>query len=187
MPADHNWSMDDGIPVILPDSEERPAGERSPEESRPAGQKEPDRNMEEADQTDSMGSAPSEESRDDSISFILTGIVQGFMTGCMIYLAHYTVRLGHWKIALGLFGIWILLLCNYWYILRQKGEWRPLWKIWGLCLTEGLLIDMTAWFFPDQRIRLYFFIILGILVFLMQIAAIIQLIGKQEKDSRKEG
>ena len=186
-PADQEWSVDDGIPVIVPDLEERQLGENSVEKTSQAIEEETDRIRSEVPLPETGQGEASGETRDDSLGFILTGIVQGFMTGCMIYLAHYTIRLGHWKIALGLFGIWILLLCNYWYILRQKGEWRPLWKIWGLCLTEGLLIDMTAWFFPDQRIRLYFFIILGILVFLMQMAAMIQLIGKQGKDSRKEG
>ena len=120
---------------------------------------------------------------EDSLTFLITGIVQGFMTGCMLYLSHYTMKLGHWKIALGLLGIWIPIMVNYWYILRQKGEWRPLWKIWGLCLTEGLIIEIAAWFFPTQKMRLVFFFVLGIGVLLVQLAGMVRLVRKNRNQT----
>ena len=91
------------------------------------------------------------------------------------------MKLGRWKIALGLLGIWIPVMVNYWYILRQKGEWRPLWKIWGLCLAEGLIIEITAWFFPTQKMRLTFFVVLGVLVLLVQLLGILRLFTKNKK------
>ena len=122
-----------------------------------------------------------EDGMEESLTFLITGIVQGFVTGCMLYLAHYTMKLGRWKIALGLLGIWIPVMVNYWYILRQKGEWRPLWKIWGLCLAEGLIIEITAWFFPTQKMRLTFFVVLGVLVLLVQLLGILRLFTKNKK------
>lgn len=125
-----------------------------------------------------------EDGMEDSLTFLITGIVQGFVTGCMLYLAHYTMKLGHWKIAVGLLGVWIPIMVNYWYILRQKGEWRPLWKIWGLCLTEGLIIEIAAWFFPTQKMRLIFFVVLGIGVLLVQVVGMIRL-ARNNKNTRE--
>ena len=122
-----------------------------------------------------------EDGVEESLTFLITGIVQGFVTGCMLYLARYTMKLGRWKIALGLLGIWIPIMVNYWYILRQKGEWRPLWKIWGLCLVEGFVIEAAAWFFPTQKMRLTFFVILGVLVLLVQLLGILRLFTKNRK------
>ena len=118
---------------------------------------------------------------DDTVSFVIGTIVQGFMTGCMMYLAAYAVSIGHTKIAPALLGVWVAVMVNYIYILRLKGEWRPLWKIWGICLAEGLIIETAARLMPTQKLRLIFFVILGAVVLLIQLLGIRRIISNNKK------
>ena len=41
-----------------------------------------------------------------AVPFLLMGFPQGFLTGCIMYLSHYSLMIGHWKIALGMAGMW---------------------------------------------------------------------------------
>ena len=78
-----------------------------------------------------------EEQEGPMIPFLFIGFPQGFLTGCIMYLSHYSLMIGHWKIALGMAGMWVLLMLNYEGVILQRKERYPLWKVIGLCLVEG--------------------------------------------------
>jgi len=117
------------------------------------------------------------------LPYIITGLVSGFITGCLLYLAHYTIRLGHWKIAPCLLGIWLLLQFNMWYLLRQKADNKPYFYAGGLAVIEGLIVEIAVWSFPTQKMRLYFLAVLGAATLLIQFYGII----KMTVDKKEEG
>lgn len=118
---------------------------------------------------DIVAEAAEEETEGPMIPFLLIGFPQGFLTGCIMYLSHYSLMIGHWKIALGMAGMWILLMLNYEGVILLQKERYPLWKVLGLCLVEGWIIEAAAWFFRSQKIRLYYFILLGIIAVVVQV------------------
>lgn len=124
------------------------------------------------------------ETGESAVPFLLTGFPQGFLTGCIMYLSHYSLMIGHWKIALGMAGMWILLMLNYGCVLVQRRESNPLWKVVGLCLIEGWLIEAAAWFFHSQKIRLYYFIVLGIVTVMIQVINLIRMKREKENNMR---
>lgn len=104
-----------------------------------------------------------------ALPFLLMEFPQGFFTGCIMYMMHYSLMIGHWKIALGMVGMWILLMLNHEAVIIQQKEQYPLWKVLGLCLVEGWIIEAAGWFFRSQKIRLYYFIVLGIITVMIQL------------------
>ena len=106
--------------------------------------------------------------------FLLTGLPIGFLTGCILFLSHYSLMIGHWKIAVGMGGMWILLIMNHIYLLISRRQKNPLWQSIGFCLLEGFLIETAASMIINQKLRLYFFIILGVIVVLVQLVNIIR-------------
>lgn len=119
-----------------------------------------------------------------AVPFLLMGFPQGFLTGCIMYLSHYSLMIGHWKIALGMAGMWVLLMLNYQAVIIQRKASYPLWKVVGLCLVEGWIIEAAAWFFRSQKVRLYYFIILGVITVCIQVVNLLRL--KKEKSQMEE-
>ena len=119
-----------------------------------------------------------------AVPFLLMGFPQGFLTGCIMCLSHYSLMIGHWKIALGMAGMWVLLMLNYQAVIIQRKASYPLWKVVGLCLVEGWIIEAAAWFFRSQKVRLYYFIILGVITVCIQVVNLLRL--KKEKSQMEE-
>ena len=119
-----------------------------------------------------------------AVPFLLMGFPQGFLTGCIMYLSHYSLMIGHWKIALGMAGMWVLLMLNYQAVIIQRKASYPLWKVVGLCLVEGWIIEAAAWFFRSQKVSLYYFIILGVITVCIQVVNLLRL--KKEKSQMEE-
>lgn len=124
-----------------------------------------------------------EEPEGPMIPFLLIGFPQGFLTGCIIYLSHYSLMIGHWKIALGMAGMWILLMLNYEGVILQRKERYPLWKVIGLCLVEGWIIEVAGWFFRSQKVRLYYFIVLGVIAVCIQVINLLRM--KKERNQEQ--
>lgn len=122
-----------------------------------------------------------EEQEGPMIPFLFIGFPQGFLTGCIMYLSHYSLMIGHWKIALGMAGMWVLLMLNYEGVILQRKERYPLWKVIGLCLVEGWIIEAAGWFFRSQKVRLYYFIVLGVIAVCIQIVNLIQMQKAKKK------
>ena len=120
------------------------------------------------------------------LPFFLSGFPHGFLTGCIIYLSHYTLMIGHWKIAVGMAGMWILLMLNYQCILVQKKIHYPLWKVLGLCLVEGWIIEIAGWFFQSQKIRLYYFVVLGIISVVIQGINLIRMKRAADRETERD-
>jgi hypothetical protein len=108
------------------------------------------------------------------LDFIMTASPQGFLTGCILYLSNYALMIGHWKISVGMAGMWVLLMLNYIYLLQNKKEKYSLWKSIGACVMEGFLIEIFAAFFRSQKMRLYYFILLGVVAVIIQMGNIIR-------------
>lgn len=124
-----------------------------------------------------------EEAEGPMIPFLLIGFPQGFLTGCIIYLSHYSLMIGHWKIALGMAGMWVLLMLNYEGVILQRKERYPLWKVIGLCLVEGWIIEVAGWFFRSQKVRLYYFIVLGVIAVCIQVINLLCM--RKERDQEQ--
>ena len=119
--------------------------------------------------------------------FLINSFSIGFLTGCVIYLSHYSVLIGHYKIALGMAGMWILIILNQTYKELQQDDHYTLWKGIGFYLIEGLLIERVAALFMNQKIRLAFFLILGIIAVLIELGKIISYnLSKNKKRSRHD-
>lgn len=117
------------------------------------------------------------------LPFLMMGFPQGFLTGCIIYMTHYSLMIGHWKIAVGMAGMWVLLMLNYECMIVQRRENYPLWKVIGLCLVEGWIIEAAGWFFRSQKVRLYYFIILGIITVIIQVINLIRLSAERKEEA----
>lgn len=123
-----------------------------------------------------------EEGEESFPGFLLGMIPQGFLTGCSLYLSSYSLMIGHWKIALGMAGIWVILMLNYYSMMLYKEKRYPFWKNLGSCVIMGYLIETVGSMILSQKIRLYYFIILGILTVFVQGAGIIRKkLGKEEQ------
>ena len=82
------------------------------------------------------------------------------------------------KIALGMAGIWMMVMLNDQRVILEKRLPYPLWMILGLSLVEGLLISTTAWLLPSKKVRLLFFLIIGIITLLSQLITILRIVRK---------
>lgn len=124
-----------------------------------------------------------EDEEEGSFSDYLLGMLpQGFLTGCSLYLSIYSLMIGHWKIAVGMAGIWLILMLNYYYMMLHEEKRYPFWKNLGGCIIMGYLIQCFATMILSQKLRLYYFIILGALTVLVQVAGIFRAkMGKEEK------
>lgn len=100
---------------------------------------------------------------------LFVGYPQGFLTGGVLYLCNYSLMIGHWKIAVGMAGMWLLLMLNFYYMMMHKEKKYPFWKNLGMCILEGYVIEFIASLFLSQKIRLYYFIILGIAAIVVQV------------------
>lgn len=131
--------------------------------------------MHEEEEQDAVLVVPVEEEEEESFpEFLLSMIPQGFLTGCSLYLSSYSLMIGHWKIALGMAGIWIILMLNYYSMMLYKEKRYPFWKNLGGCVIMGYLIETIATMILSQKIRLYYFIILGIATVFVQAAGILR-------------
>lgn len=126
--------------------------------------------------------ADAEEKEGPAIPFLLLGFPQGFLTGCILYMTHYSLMIGHWKIAVGMAGMWILLMLNYEGMILQRQGHYPLWKVIGLCLVEGWIIEAAGWFFRSQKVRLYYFIVLGIITVIIQVVNLLRISREKNKE-----
>ena len=126
--------------------------------------------------------ADAEEKEEPAIPFLLLGFPQGFLTGCILYMTHYSLMIGHWKIAVGMAGMWILLMLNYEGMILQRQGHYPLWKVIGLCLVEGWIIEAAGWFFRSQKVRLYYFIVLGIITVVIQVVNLLRISRERNKE-----
>lgn len=126
--------------------------------------------------------ADAEEKEGPAIPFLLLGFPQGFLTGCILYMTHYSLMIGHWKIAVGMAGMWILLMLNYEGMILQRQGHYPLWKVIGLCLVEGWIIEAAGWFFRSQKVRLYYFIVLGIITVIIQVVNLLRISRERNKE-----
>lgn len=113
---------------------------------------------------------------------LLTGYPQGFLTGCALYLCNYALTIGHWKIAVGMAGMWLLLILNFYYLMIHKEKRYPFWKNLGMCILEGYVIEFIASLFLSQKIRLYYFILLGIAAIVVQILNILRKRMEEEEE-----
>lgn len=123
-----------------------------------------------------------EEKEGPAIPFLLMGFPQGFLTGCILYMTHYSLMIGHWKIAVGMAGMWIILMLNYEGMILQRQRHYPLWKVIGLCLVEGWIIEAAGWFFRSQKVRLYYFIVLGIITVVIQVVNLLRISRERSKE-----
>ena len=126
--------------------------------------------------------ADAEEKEGPAIPFLLLGFPQGFLTGCILYMTHYSLMIGHWKIAVGMAGMWIILMLNYEGMILQRQGHYPLWKVIGLCLVEGWIIEAAGWFFRSQKVRLYYFIVLGIVTVIIQVVNLLRISRERNKE-----
>ena len=146
---------DHGDPV--PDENSALEGIADPED--PEGEEEPVyRTLEE------------EGGRDRFLSFLIRGLPYGFLTACIIYLLRYALLIGHWKISIGVGGMWLILMLNYATerVERKKKDGYRLWQALGLCLIEGYILKTIAWMILPQNMRVYFFLALGIIIVVIQ-------------------
>lgn len=135
----------------------------------------PEENRDMEAQIRSIDTEEEEEEEEGSfLDFLLTGYPQGFLTGCILFVSHYSLMIGHWKIALGMGGMWLLLMLNYILLLKHKATGRAMWKNIGMCLVEGYLIELVASMFLPQSMRLWFFVILGAAALIIQICNILR-------------
>lgn len=123
-----------------------------------------------------------EEEEGSFIDYLLGMLPQGFLTGCSMYLSIYSLMIGHWKIAVGMVGIWVILMLNYYYMMLHEEKRYPFWKNLGGCVIMGYLIQTFANMILSQKLRLYYFIILGILTVLVQVAGIFK--AKMRKEEK---
>ena len=79
--------------------------------------------------------------------------------------------------------MWVLLMLNYECMIVQRRENYPLWKVIGLCLVEGWIIEAAGWFFRSQKVRLYYFIILGIITVIIQVINLIRLSAERKEEA----
>lgn len=113
---------------------------------------------------------------------LLVGYPQGFLTGCALYLCNYALMIGHWKIAVGMAGMWLLFILNFYYLMMHKEHKYPFWKNLGMCILEGYVIEFIASLFLSQKIRLSYFIILGIAAIAVQALNIFRKRMEEEED-----
>ena len=113
---------------------------------------------------------------------LFVGYPQGFLTGCAFYLCNYSLMIGHWKIAVGMAGMWLLLMLNFYYLMMHKEKKYPFWKNLGMCILEGYVIEFIASLFLSQKIRLYYFIILGIAAIAVQVFNIFRKRVEEEEE-----
>lgn len=114
---------------------------------------------------------------------LLRSIPYGFLTGCILYLLNYALVIGHWKISLGVGGMWLIMILNYSMerAEKKKKDGYRLWMAIGLCIVEGYIIQTIAWMFLQQKIRIYYFLGLGIVTVLIQLIQLILIGRKKEK------
>ena len=122
-----------------------------------------------------------DDSKGNTREFLITSLPTGFLTGCVLFLSHYSLMIGHWKIAVGMGGMWLVLILNYAYLLKKTQPHRHLWMGIGLCFVIGEIISLGADYFVRQEFRIYYFIALG------AIAAATQIIRLLKETIRKHG
>lgn len=112
--------------------------------------------------------------------FLLTTLPAGFLTGCVMFLSHYALMIGHWKITVGMCGMWLIFLLTYVFLIKTRQQNRPLWMGIGLSLLTGEIIEIAASYFIPVRIRLLYFTVLGVLAAGIQIFNIVKVWRKNQ-------
>ncbi|MBR5046864.1 MAG: hypothetical protein IKX76_01380 [Eubacterium sp.] len=125
-----------------------------------------------------------EDSREKFLSFLVRGIPYSFLTACILYLLRYALLNGHWKISIGVGGMWLIVMLNYASerIERRKKDGYRFWQALGLCLIEGYIIKTIAWMILPQKFRVYFFLILGLVTVAIQVILVLLLLKKREEE-----
>lgn len=113
---------------------------------------------------------------------LLLGYPQGFLTGCVLYLCNYTLMIGHWKIAVGMAGMWLLFMLNYYFLLMHRKKTCPFWKHLGLCILVGYVIEVIPALLLPKGIRLGYFIILGLAAVAVQAYNIFRVRMEEEEE-----
>ena len=113
---------------------------------------------------------------------LLLGYPQGFLTGCVLYLCNYTLMIGHWKIAVGMAGMWLLFMLNYYFLLMHRKNTCPFWKHLGLCILVGYVIEVIPALLLPKGIRLGYFIILGLAAVAVQAYNIFRVRMEEEEE-----
>ncbi len=128
-----------------------------------------------------------EKQRGSFLPVLLRSIPYGFLTGCVIYLVNYALVIGHWKISIGVSGMWFIIMLNYVMnrIEKKKIDGYRTWMALGLSVIEGYVIHIVAWAFLRQNIRVYFFLALGIITVILQIIDLILLIKNNHQDEEE--
>lgn len=128
--------------------------------------------------TRSLSKEETDQEAEHYLTFLLGSLPQGFLTACMMFLSLYSIKIGHWKIALGMAGVWTILMANYQRELLEKNQTFPVWMVLGLNLVEGFVVSQAAWLLPSQKIRLFFFLFMGIMTLLSQLITIFRIVRK---------
>ncbi len=106
--------------------------------------------------------------------FLYMGFSVGFLTGCVLYVSHLSLQIGHWKIALGMGGMWVLIILNQCYMQLHQKEHYGLLRGIGVYLVEGYLIFFFADLIISQKIRLLYFVTLGVLAAIFEVVKILR-------------
>ena len=129
-------------------------------------------------ETRSLAREEADQETESYLSFLVNSMPQGFLTACMMFLSIYSIKIGHWKIALGMAGVWTLVMMNYQREILEYDLPYPAWMVLGLDLVEGLVVSLAAWLLPSQRIRLLFFLTIGLMTMLSQTIKILRIVRK---------
>ncbi len=114
------------------------------------------------------------EKEESFLAFLLHTLPMGFITGCTGFVIRYSMRIGHDKIALGMVGIWVIVMMNYLAYLQIKQRTIRTWQTIGLCVTEGLIIAVVGLRMVSMHWHLIYFIILGVIALLLSLNNLLQ-------------
>lgn len=100
--------------------------------------------------------------QDSFLNFFLNTIPMGFITGCAIFMVRYSLKIGHGKIALGMLGVWMIVILNYLAYLQMKQKTIRTWQTIGLFLVEGVVVSLLGGVLSAVHLHLFYFMILGV-------------------------
>lgn len=101
------------------------------------------------------------------LEFLAYTFPMSFLSGCMFYILHFAMKIGHAKISIGMLGMWILAMINYMTYLQIKQKSIRTWQTVGLCVTQGLIITVLGIILTTYKVHFIFFILLGVLAFIL--------------------
>lgn len=93
----------------------------------------------------------------------------GFISGCMFFILRFSMKIGHGKIALGMVGMWLLVMLSF-LTYHQLKQWSTrTWQITGLCISQGLVIAVLGNILAVVHIHFIFFVALGLLAIALSV------------------